>query len=284
MSASSRGSARPVVTPFCTNGAAAGPLSQPPTSNTFGGLVSTRHEYEHLFSIYVPIAIGVFAVIVLAIAFCVLRYRRRPPERAARWHENNPLEGGYALILAGTVAFLLYLTFTAEHRVDTVSARETPSVTIDVIGAKWEWTFRYSASGITQRSGTVGRQPLVVPTGEPVRFNLTSTDVIHGFWIPGMLFMKNAVPGHTNVISVTPNRTGTYRGQCTQFCGLWHAKMTLVLKVLSPAKFSAWIHAQQQAQAKGGSCAPTGSSITLTAQHITWDKTCIAAVHGGVSI
>ncbi|MGZ4254702.1 MAG: hypothetical protein ACXVR2_15785 [Solirubrobacteraceae bacterium] len=119
-------------------------------------LVDTRHDYEHLSSIYIPIAIGVFAVVVLAILFCVLRYRRRPPERAARWHENNRLEGGYALVLAGVVAFLLYLTFTAEHRVDTVSARERPSVIVDVTGSKWEWTFRYRDYGITQRTGTVG--------------------------------------------------------------------------------------------------------------------------------
>ena len=48
-------------------------------------LVSTRHEYDHLFSIYVPIAIGVFAVIVLAVVIAVVVFGRRPPERAARY-------------------------------------------------------------------------------------------------------------------------------------------------------------------------------------------------------
>ena len=51
------------------------------------------------------------------------------------------------------------------------------------------------AYGITQRSGTVGRQPLVVPTGEAVRFNLTSTDVIHGFWVPEVRFKRDVLPG-----------------------------------------------------------------------------------------
>src|SRR5213080_3019661 len=89
-------------------------------------LVSTRHEYDHLFSIYVPIAIGVFAVIVLAIVAAVVVFRRRPPERAARWSEHNLVEGSYAALLAGVAAFLLYLTFTAEHRVDTVANRQHP--------------------------------------------------------------------------------------------------------------------------------------------------------------
>lgn len=205
-----------------------------------GGLVSPRHEYQHLFSIYVPIAIGVFVVIVLAIAFCMLRYRRRPPERAARWHENNPLEGGYALILAGVVVFLLYLTFTAEHRVDTVSARQTPSVTVNVTAAKWEWTFRYPRYGITQRSGTVGRQPLVVPTGEAVRFNLTSVDVIHGFWIPEVRFKRDVFNGTTQSVTLMFPSAGFFQAGCSEFCGLRHADMLFNVRAVAPSQFATW--------------------------------------------
>jgi cytochrome c oxidase subunit II len=213
------------------------------------GLVSTRHEYDHLFSIYIPIAIGVFVVIVLAVAFCMLRYRRRPPERAARWHENNPLEGGYALMLAGVVAFLLYLTFTAEHRVDTVSAREKPSVTIDVVAAKWEWTFRYAAYGITQRSGTIGRQPLVVPTGEAVRFNLTAVDVIHGFWIPEIRFKRDVFPGTTQAVTLVFPSAGFFQAECSEFCGLRHADMLFNVRAVSPSAFASWARS-------GGKAAP----------------------------
>ncbi len=100
---------------------------------------------------------------MLVVLAAVVRYRRRAPEDAAQFSENNPLEAGYAMLLVAVVAFLLYLTFTAEHRVDTVANRERPSLTVDVVGAKWEWEFRYPQYGIVHRSGTVGRQPLVVP-------------------------------------------------------------------------------------------------------------------------
>src|SRR5436305_415996 len=104
-------------------------------------LVSTRHEYDHLFGIYVPIALGVIGVITLLTVFAVLMYRRRPPERAARWHEHHPIETTYAIVLAGIVAFLLWETFTTEHRIDTVANRERGGVTIDVTASRWEWTF-----------------------------------------------------------------------------------------------------------------------------------------------
>jgi cytochrome c oxidase subunit 2 len=203
-------------------------------------LVDTRREYQHLFSIYVPIAVGVFAVIVLAIALCVLRYRRRQPQDAARWHEHNRLEGGYALMLAAVVAFLLYLTFTAEHRVDTVSAHERPSVTVDVTGAKWEWTFRYPAYGITRRSGTVGRQLLVVPTGEAVRFNLATTDVIHAFWVPEVRYKRDLIPGATESVTLMFPDAGSFQGQCAEFCGLRHADMLFTVRAVTPAAFARW--------------------------------------------
>ena len=204
------------------------------------GLISTRNEYDHLFAIYVPIAIGVFAVIVVMIVFALLRYRRRPPEQAARWHENNPLEGAYALVLTLTVAFLLYLTFTAEHKVDTVANRQRPALTIDVTGAKWEWQFAYPAYGFSVRSGEIGRQPLVVPTNEAIRFNLRSDDVIHAFWVPEVRYKHDLFPGNTQVATLTFKTPGTFPGQCAEFCGLRHWEMVFGLDVVTPAQFQAW--------------------------------------------
>jgi cytochrome c oxidase subunit 2 len=203
-------------------------------------LVDTRHQYAHVFSIYVPIAIGVFAVVVGAIVFAVLRYHRRPPSAAARWHENNPLEGGYALVLAAVVAFLLYVSFSAEHQVDTVSAHEQPRLTVDVTGSKWEWTFRYPSYGITELSGAVGRQPLVVPVNEPIRFNLTSADVIHAFWVPELRFKRDLIPGTTESVTLDFDHAGTFGGQCAEFCGLRHADMVFTVRAVSAAQFATW--------------------------------------------
>ncbi len=203
-------------------------------------LVDTRHEYRHLFSIYVPIAIGVFALITLVVLVALVRYRRRPRREAARWHEHNVLEGVYAAGLACVVAFLLYLTFAAEHRVDTVAARERPAVTIEVTGAKWEWTFSYPANGITLHSGTVGHQALIVPTGVAVRFALRSVDVIHAFWIPHTNFKHDLIPGSIQVITLTFSTPGVFQGECAEFCGLRHAEMLFSVHAVPPATFDAW--------------------------------------------
>lgn len=211
-------------------------------------LVDTRAQYQHVFDVYVPIAIGVFALIVLATLAAVLRYRRRPPERAARWHEHNPIEAGYALLLACVVVFLLYITFGAEHEVDTVAAREQPRLVIDVSAAKWEWHFSYPAYGIDLYSGTVGHQPLVVPTDEAIRFRMTSQDVIHAFWIPQLRFKHDLTPGSVQNATLTFSQAGTWSGQCAEFCGLLHGNMTYTVRAVSPGQFSAWARAQQGAR------------------------------------
>ena len=208
-------------------------------------LITTRHEYDALFSIYVPIGAGIFGLILLAVIVALIRYRARParPRHAAGGRsENNPLEISYAGLIALVVAFLLYLTFHYEHNVDTVSQRQSPVATINVTSAKWEWEFSYPGYGITHYSGTVLRQPLVVPAGEPVRFRLRALDVIHAFWVPYLDYKHDIIPGALlRLTLVFPDR-GLYRAQCAQYCGLRHADMVFNVRVVSPARFFAWAH------------------------------------------
>jgi cytochrome c oxidase subunit 2 len=205
-------------------------------------LISTRREYWSLADVYGPIAIGVCLIILLLIVWAVLRYRRRP--EAATWHENNPLEIGYAVLLTLVAAFLLYLTFSREHRVDTVANRETPSLTIDVTAGRWEWAFSYPRYGIVEHSGVVGNQPLVVPVDEAIRFNMTSIDVIHGFWIPELEFKHDLFPGKVQYQVLTFTRTGTFAGQCSVFCGLRHPEMVFNVQAMTPSGFAGWVRSK----------------------------------------
>jgi len=250
------------------------------------GLDAKAQEVHRLWFIILWLALPVFLFVWGMLAIVIIRYRRRrgdesePVQNAGK---NGALVTFFAVPL-GIIILLLSFGEVTVNKVDHIDPR--PAERLVVTGSQWQWSARYSREGISvsgkTATETTNGKPLVmaVPLGRSVQVTLESTDVMHGFFIPGMLFMRNAVPGHPNVFTFTPTRAGTYHGQCTQFCGLWHSKMTLVLEVLPQAKFQAWVNQQKQAQSKAGSCTPTGSSITLTAQHITWDKTCIAAVAG----
>ena len=62
---------------------------------------------------------------------------------------------------------------------------------------------------------------LVLPTGETIRFEETSQDVIHSFWVPELLFKRDVFPGNVrNVFEVTSLDTeGAYVGRCAELCG-----------------------------------------------------------------
>lgn len=250
------------------------------------GLSAKARDVHGLFYIILWLALPVFLFVEGMLVIGVIRFRRRRGDDAEP-PQTYGSNGAYAAFFAVPLAIIVVLLSFGEVTVGRVDRQEPhPAERLVVTGSQWQWSARYvkeglSASGKTATDKSAGRPlTMALPAGQTTQITLESADVIHGFYVPGMLYMKNAVPGHPNVFTVTPTRTGIYRGQCTQFCGLWHSKMTLVLEVLTPSKFHAWVQRQQQAQSKGGSCAPTGSSITLTAQHITWDKSCIAAVAG----
>jgi plastocyanin len=68
-----------------------------------------------------------------------------------------------------------------------------------------------------------------------------ATDVIHSFYVPAFLYQRDITPRKDQVIQFLADREGTYRGQCTQFCGLKHQEMEFEVVVESRAAFNAWL-------------------------------------------
>jgi cytochrome c oxidase subunit 2 len=211
-------------------------------------LVDTRKEFEDLASTYLPIAIVVFALVLLGtiVPLFVFRARRRgePSDR-----EEPPwLPIGYAAVLVAIVALLVTLTFNAQ---DKISAKVTdPGLQVNVRAAKWNWRFDYPAQHISQIGGDSTPTSLVVPTGTDVRFNLTSLDVIHSFWIPYVRFKRDAFPRRTTSFVLSFPGVGYHTaGRCAEYCGLKHDQMIFTVEVMSRNNFNAWVSQQQRAQA-----------------------------------
>ena len=74
-----------------------------------------------------------------------------------------------------------------------------------------------------------------------MRFELTSPDVIHSFWVPAFLFKMDVIPGKTNAFELTPDKVGTYAGKCAELCGVDHSRMLFNVKVVERAEFDQYI-------------------------------------------
>jgi len=100
---------------------------------------------------------------------------------------------------------------------------------------------------VTYHNGAVALDELVVPAEMRVRYDVTSTDVLHSFWIPAFRIKIDAVPGITTVVYATAIDEGTndddvnLRIQCAELCGAGHATMVLPVRVVSDAEWNAYI-------------------------------------------
>ncbi|HSM31369.1 MAG TPA: cytochrome c oxidase subunit II, partial [Woeseiaceae bacterium] len=89
-------------------------------------------------------------------------------------------------------------------------------------------------------------RPLVVPKGAKVRLLITSNDVVHSWWVPELAIKKDAVPGIINETWFRAEQAGTFRGQCTELCGKDHGYMPVVVEVVEPDAYIAWVETHQQ--------------------------------------
>lgn len=197
----------------------------------------THHAYEHVANTYFPIAIGVFAIVVLTLAGLLLRgrFRARPGKR----NEAMAVESLYALALAAIVAFLLYTTFSTETPIDKAVAN--PGLRVRVVAAQWSWLFQYP-NGLSVTAVSTWEPPVaLVPTNTEVEFDGVSRDVIHGFWVPQLRFMRQLFPGHVNRFDLIFHKPGLYGGVCSVFCGQQHTRMHFELEAVSPAEFQRWL-------------------------------------------
>jgi cytochrome c oxidase subunit 2 len=216
--------------------------------STFGmpaGGDSQGQDITHLWQIFFWASVGVASIVYGLIFWSLLRYRRRgrtdtPPQ----FREHMPLEITYTTIPILIVAALFVVTMRTEGRVLALSP--DPDVTVHVEGYTWGWRFAYEGTGIEVSSTPDGAPPeLVLPEGETTRIVLTSQDVIHAFFVPGFLFKRDAIPGRTSEFQLSPDRTGSYQGECAEFCGLDHAFMRFSVRVVPSSEYQTWV-AQHQ--------------------------------------
>jgi cytochrome c oxidase subunit 2 len=139
------------------------------------------------------------------------------------------------------------------------------SRTVEVEGRQWWWEVRYPRTAPGGRD-VVTANELHVPVGEAVDLVLTTSDVIHSFWVPSLAGKVDMVPGRRNRLTLKVGREGVYRGQCAEFCGVQHARMALLVVAMPTAAFEAWA-ARQAAPAVAPASAELGAGLDAFLAH-----------------
>lgn len=217
-----------------------------------------------LFWIIVVVAALIFVGVEGAIVYATFAYRERPGRTAAQFSGNLPVEVAWTAVPALILVVVFYLTIRtmADIAVPTTADPPGDPTEITAVGHQWWWEYDYAHEKLTVAN------ELHVPVGVPVILHLKSADVIHSFWIPEMNGKLDMIPGHDRTMWFTPSRTGTFLGQCAEFCGIEHAWMQIRLVVENPTDYAAWVRDQQRAAA----AAPVG--LAAQGERIFFQQSC----------
>jgi cytochrome c oxidase subunit 2 len=193
----------------------------------------------------------VIAIIALLVAGAIWRRPGLPAQGpGTRLGVNGP-EGGTSWIWVGVGLSSFVLVFAIVWTMQVLAQVTSPptraSLTIEVTGHQWWWQVRYLDRDPARIFTTANE--IHIPTGTPVKFRLIGADVIHSFWVPALSGKTDTIPGQTNETWMEAKRPGAYRGQCTEYCGVEHAHMGLIVFAQPPARFRAWWDHQLQSPA-----------------------------------
>lgn len=182
---------------------------------------------ETLFLVALVIAV----LVIIAVTWLTLHAMRseRPlGDRADRF----VVVGG---LVVPTVILLAVMGYSFSVLADEPAGEQ---LTVEVVGHQYWWEVRYPDSDV------VTANEVHVPTGRPVRFVVTTDDVLHSFWVPELGPKVDMVPGRINEVVLQADDAGTYFGHCTEFCGLQHAKMKFHVVAEDQGAFDDWLAAE----------------------------------------
>lgn len=228
--------------------------------NMFKGVTPLSHDMYmlHMVAIYVCAFIGI--VVFGAMFYALIYHRKSKGYKAANFHENLRLEIVWSVIPFLILVGLAVPATKVLMRMEDSSASE---ITIKVVGSQWKWQYQYLDQGISYFSNlsTPYEQihntepkgqwyllevdkPLVLPINKKIRFLVTSSDVIHSWWVPELGVKRDAIPGFMHEAWARIEKPGIYRGQCAELCGINHGFMPIVVQAVSEDEFKQWLATQ----------------------------------------
>ncbi len=194
---------------------------------------------DMLFYVFLACSIVVLIGVGGAVLYACFRFRRRSDDEMPRQiHGNKRLErawiiGPAVLLFALFILNVVNVNYLRFGPSAATQAGRDP-ITVHVVGQQFYWSFTYP-------NGKSSIRTMEIPVNVPIDLTTISKDVIHGFWVPELGAKIDALPGITNHAFIEASQTGTFQGQCYEFCGVGHDTMLITVKVVSMAQYNRYL-------------------------------------------
>ena len=201
-------------------------------------LITTTGAIDPVFMFIFGACLLLLLGITAAMVTFVIRYHRsRSPQPTSQASSNLWLEIVWIVLPTLLVMAMFWYGWKEYLVLRTVPPGALP---VTATASMWSWEFKY-ANGRTSPK-------LYVPVGQPVRVELVSKDVIHGFFLPAFRVKRDVVPGMSNFAWFVATKPGSYDLFCSQYCGTGHSAMITTVEALHLKEFEEWLE-----HAPGGS-------------------------------
>ena len=190
---------------------------------------SAAGRVDAVFLYILVVCVAVLVFITAALIYFVIKYNRKRHPKGEDIHEKTWLEIVWTVV--PTILFLAMFYFGWTNFNYT---REVPrdAMAIEVTGRQWAWSFKYPNGKQTA--------DLYLALDRPVKLELHSLDVIHGFFVPAFRIKQDVVPGKNNYTWFKPTQLGAFDIECTVICGVSHADMLAKTIVVPVEEFEKW--------------------------------------------
>lgn len=213
-----------------------GTLIFPSQSSTVAG------EVDALFYFVLYLSIFFFILVTGGSFYFAWRYKKRGKQEFTPGVAHHTGLEIFWTVVPTILVFIIFVWGFKSYL--TMNIPPSDAMEIKVTGQKWFWTFQYEEGATTTNE-------LVVPVNKPVNLLMSSTDVIHSFFVPNFRVKMDVIPNRYTTLWFEATETGTFDLFCTEYCGKGHSDMIGTVKVVSEAEYKNWL-----ASSSGGSDLP----------------------------
>ena len=194
-----------------------------PQASTF----ATQADRLFLYVFVLSLAFLVF--ITGLMIYFVIRYNKKRHPKAKQIEGHTLREITWTVIPLGLFIAIFYFGWTSWSYGQTAPR---DAMVVKVTARQWAWSFQYPNGKQTDK--------LYAVLDRPMKVEVNSLDILHGFYVPAFRIKVDAVPGRTNTTWFQPTRLGSYDIQCTIICGVNHSAMLSFVEVVPEKEFKAW--------------------------------------------
>ncbi len=197
-------------------------------------MFNNASEYANTVDFSMAYILGISVIMLIGVTvvmlYFVFKYNHKKNKKPIQTHGSATLETVWIVAPTIIVLSMFYVGY-ADFDDNNQLIKKSDNV-VKVMAKQFAWDFIYE--------NDVTLDTLYVPINKITRFDISSYDVLHSFYLPAFRIKQDAVPGRISQYAIIPSQLGTFDVACAEYCGVRHWNMYTTINVLTEEDYEIW--------------------------------------------